>query len=246
MSVRSIFILGLHRSGTTFANLVIGAHPDCVAVGEVYNVIRPDVTAEKLIELYQHCTCGQCEFWPQVIDAIGRDGASSLTERYRVFGEVFARNFPGKFPVDSSKRIDVIEAAGQALQVSPVMVYRDVRGWSYSKVGRIDGRTMLGWYRGNRRIETRFPEAIPVSYESLALESDKAIPALFDKLGLPPCEMPIQLDQPHAHILIGNKMRGKKGEGIRYDQRWMADNSLWPAVLAPVMRYNRKRIYQGL
>lgn len=67
--MKTIFIAGLHRSGTTILDMILGAHTDCIAVGEVDGVIRAERDRAWVESHYARCTCGQCEFWPAVMDA---------------------------------------------------------------------------------------------------------------------------------------------------------------------------------
>ena len=243
--MRTIFISGLHRSGTTILNMIVGSHPDCIAVGEVANVIRAGVERSWIEDHYPTCTCGNCTFWPQVMEAINRKDPTELSERYRIFLEVFADRFPGKIAVDSSKTLDALGALQTCSECSVIRIVRDVRGWNYSKKGKITPRLMLSWLRSNRALERAIKDStsIQVGYEPLVFDTQTTVERLCSRLSLPYREEMLQPDVSRQHILVGNPMRINKEHRIKYDSRWMRDTSLWPILLKPVMDYNKKHAY---
>jgi hypothetical protein len=68
MSCRYVFICAAGHSGSTLLNLLLGAHPQAVAVGEVTQI-------PKNIALNSTCSCGEelskCAFWRPVLDGFG-------------------------------------------------------------------------------------------------------------------------------------------------------------------------------
>ncbi len=245
--MRTIFISGLHRSGTTILNMILGTHSDCIAVGEVANVIRAGVDRSWIEDHYPTCTCGNCTFWPEVMNAIYRSDPPELTDRYRIFLEIFADRFPGKIAVDSSKSLDALHALRVCSDCSIIRIVRDVRGWSISKKGKITPRTMIAWLRRNKALEKALEEheSIHLGYEPLIFDPQTAIAGLCSKLSLEFEEEMLCPDVSRQHILVGNPMRvdREQRKKIRYDSRWMQSSSFWPALLKPVMDYNRKHAY---
>jgi hypothetical protein len=244
--VRSIFIAGLNRSGTTILDIVLGTHPDCIAVGEVKNVIGPDRDRSWVEDHLKRCSCGECDFWPEVLQSIDSSGALSLEERYRVFVQVFAQRFPDKIPVDSSKRLSALNALSSVSDCKTIRLVRDVRGWCVSRGNQVSPRLMVAWYRANRRLERETQTALSMGYEPLVLDPERALKSLCEGLSLAYDADMLRLKRGTEHILIGNRMRTDRSQRLRYDGRWMQMPSVWPALLRPVMRYNRTQVYACL
>ncbi len=225
--------------------MIIGSHPDCIAVGEVANVIRFGVDRTWIEDHYPTCTCGNCEFWPKVIEALDRQNPPGLSDRYQVFLDVFAGQFPGKIAVDSSKTLDALGALRASSDCSVIRIVRDVRGWNYSKKGKITPRLMLSWLRSNKALERAIEDSAPihVGYEPLVFDTQTAVERLCTRLSLEFKEEMLEPNVSKQHILVGNPMRVNKNHRIRYDSKWMQDTSLWPFLLKPVMDYNRKHAY---
>ena len=241
--IPSIFITGLHRSGTTILDMILGAHSSCIAVGEVESVIRAGQDRRWIEDHYEKCTCGKCKFWPAVMEAIDQHGSDELDDRYRVFLETFAEFFPGKIPIDSSKHIEALHALSRVSECKSIRIVRDVRGWCTSQADRITLRHMLGWYRKNRTFQALAPNAIRVGYEPLVLDIDNTVQALCNALSLEFEPSMLEFDNVMRHILVGNRMRTNKSHKIKYDGRWMEKTSIWPALLMPVMKYNTCQVY---
>jgi len=87
--VQVLYIAGAGRSGSTVLNAVLGAHPECIEVGELTNLVEHGW----IQELY--CACGQrapeCPFW----DAVRQEWRRRLGEedlvRYRELQGRFER-----------------------------------------------------------------------------------------------------------------------------------------------------------
>jgi hypothetical protein len=141
---RIVFVASLSHSGSTLLDLLLGAHPRMIGLGEIYRVI--DRSAARLAgEKRMQCTCGrrvgECNFWNPVIDQLIAMEGAPLTERYaRVlssFGETFG---PDALLVDSSKYLRALKLLAQmpALEVSAIHLLRDVRGFSVSQRKALD------------------------------------------------------------------------------------------------------------
>ena len=68
--IGSVYICAAPRSGSTLLDLLLGAHPQMVAVGELNHL-------PKNIALGTVCSCGQtvreCPFWMPIVDRIGAE-----------------------------------------------------------------------------------------------------------------------------------------------------------------------------
>ncbi len=241
--LKTIFIGGLNRSGTTILCMILGAHPQCIAVGEVEIVIRSNQNRKWIESHYNRCTCGQCTFWPEVMKRIDQSGSDDLKERYRIFLNTFADCFPNKIPVDSSKTISSLNAISSVSSCRSVRIVRDVRGWCVSRKGKITPNQMLEWYRRNRAYDRSVKNDILVGYEEMIFDQHNTIPTLCRKLGLEYDEEMLKIPGTTDHILVGNRMRTDKSQKIKYDERWMKRPSIWPSILFPIMKYNNKKVF---
>ena len=223
--------------------MLLGSHSECIAVGEVDNVIGPERDRTWVEDHYGRCTCGKCNFWPIVMETIDTDGATTLADRYAAFLRTFAEFFPGKIPVDSSKHLDTYHALASVSECTPIRITRDVRAWSVSVSGKVTARKMLRWYKMNKRYDKALSHAVNIGYEPLALHTDEALSKLCEAVDLEYQPAMKEIHMSDSHILVGNRMRTSGALKIRYDSRWLAGASIWPALLRPVMNYNRRRVY---
>ena len=119
-------------------DLVLGSHPKFVGLGEIFQVLRPDMNQ---FERNKHCSCGkagqECSFWGITGDRLRRNMTASLEERYirviDVFDEIFG---PNRIMVDSSKLLDVLKLVNglPEVEVKVIHLIRDVRAWTISRL----------------------------------------------------------------------------------------------------------------
>lgn len=138
MAKELVYILGLSRVGSTMLDLVLGSHPRYIGLGEIYQVLRPDLDR---IDHKINCSCGQvldeCRFWGETVDWLRRNRKLDLQKKYihiiEVFNEVFGEN---SVLVDSSKLLDVMKVVAGLSQVNVKIIYmiRDVRAWTVSRL----------------------------------------------------------------------------------------------------------------
>lgn len=138
MKRRIIYILGLSRVGSTMLDLILGSNPNFVGLGEIFQVIRPDLNRFKGNE---YCSCGkltqECSFWGPASDHLKKNVSATLDERYNnvldVFEEVFG---PDKIMVDSSKLLDFFKLASNLdnIEIKVIYLIRDVRAWTISRL----------------------------------------------------------------------------------------------------------------
>lgn len=239
-----MFVTGLHRSGTTILSFILGAHSECIAIGEVSNVISANTDRAWVESHYDRCTCGTCEFWPQVMSEIDKLGSDDYAQRYLVFRQVFEEFFPDKIPVDSSKHIHACKSVRSVTSCKIVKITRDFRGWSFSTDGRISFRKAVAWYRRNRNIDRSLDVDVSVSYECLVFEPENEIRNLCDSIGLDFEEPMLNPGDGESHVLSGNRMRLSGDRNIKYDKRWMHDSSILASLCLPAIVYNRKEVHR--
>lgn len=133
-----VFIVGLSRVGSTMLDLVLGCNPKFVGLGEIFQVLRPDMNR---FERNEQCSCGkltrQCSFWGVVAERLKEKKAADLDERYRHTLKAF-EDLYGSDPimVDSSKLLDVLKTVVRLPRVEVKVIYmiRDVRAWTISRL----------------------------------------------------------------------------------------------------------------
>lgn len=265
-----VFIASLGHSGSTLLDLLMGAHPRMVGLGEIEATLR-------LAHKPQHaCTCGaealDCPIWGRVLTArrAGPDG--SLDDGYRSVIEA-VRSVYGDdhLAVDSSKHYPVLEWAhrlwGDQLRV--VFLLKDVRAFVTSAaalptpngVGRVravarKSRVLraLQWYRENqayaRFLEQHNVPYFQLGYEELCLQTEQVLAAMCEFLGIEPDPRMHSPQQSQSHILRGNRLRhdSRRGMGIVYDNRWFYSwrTQAVAATLPAVMAWNTENVYRNI
>lgn len=76
--IDTVYICAAGRSGSTLLDLLLGAHPDAVSVGELTHL-------PKNISINSRCTCGsqvsECTFWRQLVNEIGQRMGTDLWKK---------------------------------------------------------------------------------------------------------------------------------------------------------------------
>ena len=171
-------VVGLSHSGTTILDLTLGAHPEIVGTGEIYNFgkrWRSEVQAG----LRMPCVCGvdvsECELWGAVV-AGAKNSATpeeSIGHTYEELTGRFRELWPNDVLLDSSKKLESIGLirALPDVDLRVLLVVRDVRGWVASardrrakRFGRRMAREDLGsWTRAKSavgKVRSRFPTVL--------------------------------------------------------------------------------------
>lgn len=138
MPRQCVFISSAAYSGSTLLDLLVGAHPQFVGVGEPFLLFAPGSTYfERLDD--EECSCGSpvpsCPFWSEALPRIEAKRSESPTAMYEVLLEAFESHFgPDKILVDSSKTFSALSVVAQLpeVEVKVLRLIRDVRGWAYS------------------------------------------------------------------------------------------------------------------
>lgn len=265
-----VFIASLGHSGSTLLDLMLGAHPRFVGLGEVNTLLSRGGDSPSFTGT---CSCGrdasECEFWAPVARRIHAEAGAGPARRYRIVLETFADLFgPDVIPVDSSK---YIPALGRLLadvdaDVRVLLLLKDVRNFMVSvlqaavrnRTPERDRRRMSPsgafryWYRHNRAMQ-RFVAAqgMPVfqlGYEELCLATEPIAQGICRFLDVPFDSAMLDPRSSRSHALRGNRMRHQPEKAVvRYDLRWFTRRDwLLPMVLCPrIMRYNLEQVYSN-
>ena len=133
-----IFIASTGHSGSTLLELILCAHPDCIGVGEVFQIVDPhNDIIHKLKD--QYCACGKtlpdCEYWEKTTKGILSNLDWTATQKYQYvfkkFSEIFGED---KTAVDSSKVPGALSLVMDIENINTKVIHlvRDVRPWTVS------------------------------------------------------------------------------------------------------------------
>jgi len=267
MSKKIVFVGGLHRSGTSLLQFLLGAHPGYAAVGEVYGLIQ---SGSRYLRRAGEvgCSCGvnadQCEFWGPLVPQLRRAAQAADADRYGLFLRHFAAFFGnGAIPVDSSKDPRALRILNTMpdVEVEVLFSIRDVRAWTVSVQRASEGgrhgalgsvRTFWRWYRGNRRYMAALQGSglrwLTVSHEELVLRPEPSLNRIMSFLGDSVRGDMLNFNQAGHHAVLVNRMKSnrEKMNHLRYDHRWFYRSGQWmlPALLLPnVMKFNHAQVY---
>lgn len=148
-----VFILGLSRVGSTMLDLILGSHPKFVGLGEIFQVLRPDMNR---FDRDEYCSCGklvdECLFWGPAANALRKKRSSNLKERYKQVFQTFDSIYDDQtILIDSSKLLSVLKIIRTMAEIDLKVIYliRDVRAWTISRLNhRINNPAYYG-PRGN-------------------------------------------------------------------------------------------------
>ena len=248
-----LLIRGLGHSGSTLLDLILGAHPSVVGLGEASRVLlscsADEFAAYQLNDwrsVYNKpCTCGsmldECELWSRFF--------SNWPNRRK---ESFEDEFSRLISPLSNQSIDWIVESYQSDErlldlhrsVRPVRVIhltRDVRSWIHSEARRgvtrfgrgrsVGWRGLQRWVRVNWKLEKKLRQSslqsFRLGYEELALAPEASLRLLCDWLKIDFCwDMMQPKDFSSSHIIAGNRMRYLAGRRnrIEYDGAWLSSN----------------------
>jgi hypothetical protein len=139
MQPRIIFIASLSHSGSTLLDLLLGAHPNFVGLGELYKVLQMS-PAQLESEKVMRCTCGQhvadCVFWNPTLSALQKQADSSLAKKYLTVLDCL-QNIMGKEKqlVDSSKYLAPLHLVTglPGVDLKTIHLLKDVRSFTVSQ-----------------------------------------------------------------------------------------------------------------
>ena len=273
-----LLIRGLGHSGSTILDLALGAHPQLIGLGEAVRVLeRPRLGEEHKgpqqlrgdLRFERRCTCGElagdCSVWGPLLAWLPAHDDRPLAEKFNRLIEPLTATSP-RWLVESFQADEqLLEAQSLGRPVRVIQLTRDVRSWVHSESrrgverhgrrGTVGWRSMLRWWRINRRWEQRLKRSgcavFRLGYEELALAPEQALRQLcaWLEIGFDPAMLQPGLNSS-SHIVSGNRMRFDHGQSqsIRYDAAWLpsAAFSLRVAPLLPaVARLNRRLVYSN-
>jgi hypothetical protein len=271
-----LLIRGLGHSGSTILDLALGSHPQLIGLGEAVRVLERPRRGEEHkgprqlrgnLRFERRCTCGElagdCPVWGPLLAWLPAHDDRPLAEKLNRLIEPLTATSP-RWLVESFQADEqLLEASALGRPVRVIQLTRDVRSWVHSESrrgverhgrgGTVGWRSMLRWWRINRRWEQRLNRsgcvAFRLGYEELALAPEQALRKLcaWLKVDFDPAMLQPGLNSS-SHIVSGNRMRFDPGQSqaIRYDAAWLSSSalSLRLAPLIPsVAQLNRRLVY---
>ena len=267
---RLIFIASLGRSGSTLLDLLLGANPKIVGLGEVWKTLR--LAADQ-----QHaCTCGQpgleCPVWGEVLEQRRSRPELPMAESYRPLIErARAVHGPDTVLVDSSKDLPVLREITDIMekQFRVLFLLKDVRAYAASAADAdpMPGSTAvmhalrrsaflraLQWWQRNRSFADFLHESelefMQLGYEELCFRPELILGKICGFAGVPFDAAMLSPTTSNSHILRGNPMRWDPGrrKAIVYDNRWFYRPriQILTATLPFVMSWNTDNVYRNI
>jgi len=237
--MKVIYLAGMSHSGSTLLSLMLNAHPDICAVGELIDLERgsnwPYIEQGSPIP----CACGapslqECHFWSRVAAHVRESTGASMMDPDLVgptlrAGPAVLRAISAvsgkRFVVDSSKRPGrLLSLLGpQELDVFPIHLVRDARGQIASIRRKSHGFLRhIVWYarlHGQlRRMLERVPHVV-LHYEHLVRNPKQTLETILEPLGLAYHSDQIRWSEQEHHTLGGNKLRWQPRDLV-LDERW--------------------------
>lgn len=261
MSRKLVYIMSTGHAGSTMLDLLLGAHPKMVGLGEV------NLTIRRLRDEQHACTCGEsardCAIWGEVFRRVDRGDDVSAEDTYSILiDRIHATYSSDHIAVDSSKYppgLEVVQGL-KDLDVSVLYLLKDVRSYVQSTT-TLNSNTRwihtsalyrtLQWSRGNRAMKDFLTDTnaryLQMSYEELCFDKNGLLEEVAEFLGIEafPDEHSPQVSK--SHILRGNQMRfdTERRARVRYDNRWFF--SLWIQIVARawpgVRQWNDENVY---
>ena len=273
-----LLIRGLGHSGSTILDLALGAHPQLIGLGEAVRVLeRPRLGEEHKgpqqlrgdLRFERRCTCGElagdCPVWGPLLAWLPAHDDRPLAEKFNRLIEPLTATSP-RWLVESFQADEqLLEAQALGRPVRVIQLTRDVRSWVHSESrrgverhgrgGTVGWRSMLRWWRINRRWEQRLNRSgcavFRLGYEELALAPEQALRQLcaWLEVGFDPAMLRPGLNSS-SHIVSGNRMRfdPRQSQAIRYDAAWLSSAALslrLAPLLPAVARLNRRLVYSN-
>ena len=273
-----LLIRGLGHSGSTILDLALGSHPQLIGLGEAVRVLeRPRLGEEHKgpqqlrgdLRFERRCTCGElagdCPVWGPLLAWLPAHDDRPLAEKFNRLIEPLTATSP-RWLVESFQADEqLLDAQALGRPVRVIQLTRDVRSWVHSESrrgverhgrgGTVGWRSMLRWWRINRRWEQRLNRSgcavFRLGYEELALAPEQALRQLcaWLEVGFDPAMLRPGLNSS-SHIVSGNRMRfdPRQSLAIRYDAAWLSSAALslrLAPLLPAVARLNRRLVYSN-
>lgn len=251
-----VFIAGTNRSGSSLLHLVIGAHPEYVAIGEAFGFIKPGSGRFADPEGVR-CSCGkiatECSFWGKAVERLRQCNESTASGRYKVLLDAFKEHFGAhRSPVDSSKDVSAARALRDVPDAKVKVIYliRDVRAWTVSIrkrhaqkkkdypvyrriLGNFSTPVFWRWYRVNKRKQRDLRQlGVPwfqLGYEEFCLYPALSLRKISEFLDKPFADDVLSFNNAEHHAVLINPLRNdqQKLAGLFYDNRWFYTQRQW-------------------
>ncbi len=243
--MRVIYIAGTSHSGSTLLDLMLNAHPDIAAAGELLKLNRQFKEQADRKRALVPCSCGapslrDCPFW-SAVDAHAREASGkSLADLdmqdyatypqdaspneivFKAMAEISGRNFI----VDSSKlprRLSYLLGL-KGLNLYPIHLVRDPKG-QINAVARKHGGFLKHIFRYElihaqiRRALRSVPHSV-VHYEDLVREPEATLRGVLAPLGLGFDPRQLAWAEAEKHEVAGNHMRFDATSKLVLDEAW--------------------------
>lgn len=247
--LRIVYICGPGHSGSTLADLLIGAHSQAWSGGELKRLSTPRFERHwrakgMLPVLDDRCTCGaarirDCSFWRQIdlwlqahaapaladLDVDSPDDATFARHNTALYGALAAVS-GAPLLVDSSKDIQRLRRllALTPLCILPILLSRRAEGVVFSnmKLGRSWLPETLEYTCGMllRQQLLRSRPHYMLQYEQLAAAPETTLRRVMHWLGLQYEPAQLHWAQHPRHLLYGNSMRLRDATPIQLDTAW--------------------------
>jgi tetratricopeptide (TPR) repeat protein len=237
-----IFIVGMHRSGTTLLEQMLAGHPEVAALGELY-----DFTSAMRYTTDHHCKgVMDATLVARALDTdLGLAGTRYLDGvRWRLGG---ARYFTDKLPSNFLNIGFIAQALPQAKILHMVRdpvetcfsnlreLFSDANPYSYDLDELAD---YYGWYTElMRHWHARFPgRMLDVDYAQLLKEPERQLRRVTEFCGLPFDSAMLELGSRRRGVVTASAVQVRGGVQIRDIPKW-APYQRWLAPL--VDKWNR-------
>ncbi len=261
--MKVIYLAGMSHSGSTLLSLMLNAHPDICAVGELIDLERgsnwPYIEQGTPIP----CACGaaslqECHFWSRVAAHVRESTGASMDDdpvghTFKAGPEVLRAisAVSGKrFVVNSSKRPGrLLSLLGpNELDVFPIHLVRDARGQIASIRRKSHGFWRhIVWYarlHGQlRRMLKRVPHVV-LHYEDLVGNPKQTLETILEPLGLSYHSDQMRWFEQEQHTLGGNNLRWQPRDLV-LDERWRESLSPLQRAIIRVGTVHARRGFEG-
>ena len=259
-----IYIVGQSHSGSTLLTMLLGSHPQAMAVGELkmlsdrHKLWRRHRKGRACEVLDCACSCGAasilaCPFWQNVetilhkrtgfgLDEIdlGVSDTNHFRQHSQALYDALDQASGHRYIVDSSKDLYLLQRLLDEtdLAVRPILLVRRLEGIVTSNLrkGRAWLRTLL--LATISLAEMRYAltpvEHLVIRYEDLASSPDEALRAIWAWIGEPFDEAWPRWTEAEHHLLAGNRMRHDPNPHIRVDDGWQQELTLLQKIACGV------------
>lgn len=262
-----VYIIGLSHSGSTILDLLLGAHPKMLGLGEIRHLLMGKKTSLEGVK--DVCSCGQllknCIFWKDYDSHTKENNHKNYISKYKGVLKLLSDKYGDDIiAVDSTKQISALAELlkSQEFDIKVIFILRDVRGWTFSmkskkEVGlknKIIASNMYLWFQDNLKIKKFLDKEgvsyIQIGYEELCFQTEYILKAICNFIGIEFDKEMIKLDKSKSHIVFGNRMKvdREKKANILYDNKWFLSYPInfFYFLLFPIAKWNEKNVYLNI